>query len=146
MQKNLKLFFYSFLISYIVFLFIPSQSVDSDLTVLHNEFIKIADQSCPVKPPSKITIQFADIYKDGVVGECYIKLKGFHINIDKEYFYRSNLLSQKQLIFHELTHCYYGIDHVEDKKHYMYAYMNKMESEEILLNQVKTLLKERCVR
>jgi hypothetical protein len=61
-----------------------------------------------------IPITFADL-KENNIGEChlpYFKKSNAAIYIDKEYWVGYSSIERKALIFHELGHCIFNLDHV----------------------------------
>lgn len=76
------------------------------------DHIKTFEQKCNCK--INIPIYVKPIKHSSAVGICY----GFRqlfilqfIVLDQEYWESSDLYDQESLLFHELAHCVYGIDH-----------------------------------
>jgi len=61
-----------------------------------------------------VTIGFKKINRGNVVGLCHYGGYFREIDVDIGYWNRSTFISQRTLLFHELTHCYCGRGHDYD--------------------------------
>ena len=74
--------------------------------------VKTFEEKCNCK--IKIPIYLKKIKSDTAVGICYGFRQFFifqYIVIDEDYWSTADLYDKESLLFHELGHCVYGLDH-----------------------------------
>lgn len=59
----------------------------------------------------QVTIGFSDIQSATVIAFCTFGKGWREIDIDKDFWDRSDYFARKMVVFHELTHCYCDRDH-----------------------------------
>lgn len=126
---------------------VPIHYVNEELQPYYNEFFTYVDSKCKkeqINVPSQIVVDFGPMMSEGDIGYC-IAIDGirFKINIDKDYFIRSNEEQKFNLMVHELSHCVLSQKHSEDSRHYMY-YMENGLSKEATIIQLKQVIEGIC--
>lgn len=147
---KLELAFLAFLVCFLINeeVVFAYKDADVQLKTYVNDYISLFEQECPVKAKERTnvyTVQFGD-GNDRWIGICMLRLNGFRVKIDKkwwdEQWYDED---RRQVVYHELTHCFLYKDHVDDPGNYMYPSMAHL-SYNVYLPQVKADLQEFCKR
>lgn len=89
---------------------------------------------------------FADLDGD-TIGECTrfpLNPLKITIEVDKIYWEIASEKERQMILMHEFVHCYFGVDHREDKVHYMNAFIPDSLSYEEFLNQFQEDIKKYC--
>jgi hypothetical protein len=129
--------------SIILFFMLPINNIDKELQSYYKEYMDLAKSQCDkIKPPTQFSIRFGKLSDDNI-GVCTYYVNRREILIDNNYWRMSNLEIRKQLIFHELTHCILGIDHINLESNYMNPYLLELPEEELYI-QVKQNMKAVC--
>lgn len=84
-----------------------------------------------------------DNESDGTIGYCRFLVLKNTVRFDENWWNSANSLQRKQLVYHELTHCYLGITHSFDSSNYMYPFIHNMR-DDILVEQTKETLDRIC--
>lgn len=84
----------------------------ADLSVYVQRFYKEVDARHLITKPSPASLEFGTTEKPAV-GTCYYK--SARIIIDKKYFNTVDDAGREQLVFHEMFHCMFNLDHVEQR-------------------------------
>lgn len=79
--------------------------VDPALQPLVNEYKSLAEKE-GIKFTHEVSVGFTDIDHRDIVGLCHYGKDFREIDIDLEYFNKITELQRKELVYHELTHCY----------------------------------------
>lgn len=145
-HKTFRYSLYVTLIIYILYTIKPYASSEIDKLILphYQEFMSLLETECTedqyFHPNFKMQIKELE---DDAIGVCIIRPKSFTIYLDKQFWEKSEELDRFQVVAHELIHCMFYQDHVEDKKHFMapnFVYIPK----EVLYKQIKDMLKDKC--
>jgi len=145
-MKNKKLAALLAIILGAVFYFtVPVRSIDSDFNEHYKSFMALYDQHCPER---SLPLQFKVYYRrlgGSMIGLCTRRPGSSVVAIDPVYWFISSDLNQKQLMYHELTHCLLDVAHIIDPRgsHYMAPYMEDL-TEEQLLSQTVEIMQEVC--
>jgi hypothetical protein len=145
-MKNKKLAaFIAIILGAVSYFTIPIKSIDRDFNEHYKSFMGLYNQHCPER---KIPLQFKLHYRrlnGSMIGLCTRRPGSAVVAIDPIYWMISNDLVQKQLMYHELTHCLLDVAHIIDprRSHYMGPYMEDLTEEE-LLEQTVEIMKEVC--
>ena len=80
------------------------------------------------------------------VAECAHWIVGTkrRITIDRNTWIYMNEVYKKEVVAHELTHCFFGQGHVENSDHFMYYSIVHFYSEAQLEQQITDYLKDKC--
>jgi Putative phage metallopeptidase len=81
------------------------KTIDPLLAPIVNEYKSLADKK-GIKFTNQVTIGFTDIKHKDIVGLCHYGSNFREIDIDRKYWGEITENEQKELVFHELTHCY----------------------------------------
>lgn len=145
-MKNKKLAAILAIILGAVFYFtVPVKTIDPDFNDHYSSFMALYKQHCPEKTlPNQFKLYYRRL-GGSMIGLCTRRPGSAVVAIDPIYWLISNDLTQKQLMYHELTHCLLDVGHITDprKAHYMAPYMEDL-SEEELLSQTVEIMKEVC--
>ncbi len=100
----------------------PFHTVDPEIVQYKKDFDLITSRYCKIPKFNKYAISIVPELKSGVMGVCYkgIINTSFIIDISEYYWNSLSDKQRRQLIFHELTHCYFNLDHSGKEYHYMY--------------------------
>lgn len=106
------------------------------------EFMTI---TVPVAKINKIfnvgTIYMTEDLSNGgkALGECYMG-NPWSINLRKSWWDAANDMDRRGVVYHELTHCVYNLEHSTDPTSYMYKYQVHFYDVQKLQNQVINLV------
>jgi hypothetical protein len=92
--------------------------------------------------PLLITVKFEDT-DEHELAHCQRKLNSFRIIVNKDYWNSFDENKRTQLMMHEMVHCLFNLDHVDDDTHFMSPYMGDIP-QETYEQQVKELLLIMC--
>ena len=81
------------------------EGVDPALQPLVDEYKSLAEKQ-NIKFTHEVSVGFTDINHKEIVGLCHYGEDFREIDIDQEYFNKITDLQKRELVFHELTHCY----------------------------------------
>lgn len=112
---------YTVLVAYILGrLFIPYNNVGEEFKHILNDFrVKMWDK-CDgkhIKSTWQLSIStgYDLVYNNkNIIGLCHPRLFGFDITVSKEYWDIASDANKKQLLYHELLHCYLNLEHKRD--------------------------------
>lgn len=145
-MKNKRLaFLLAIFASFLLYLHVPLKSINKDLNPYYQEFMELYDKHCPDRPlPAKLIVRYQGL-PGMIIGLCSRMYEGSVVSIDPLYWVTSNTLEQKQLMFHELTHCVLYLSHLEnlETNHYMAPHMEEITNEE-LIGQTVNLMQQVC--
>jgi hypothetical protein len=143
MKHNRLLFFVGFSLGLFSYIITPVVAIGEDFRFYYSEFMVLYNHYCSHrKLPSKIKIRYKRL-PEGIIGLCTSSAISATISIDPEYWETANDEQRKQLMFHELGHCFLDLDHVEEKRHYMNAYVTDLTDLE-LMSQVNEDFRSKC--
>jgi len=143
--KNKRLaFLLALLASFLLYLHVPLKQINKDLDPYYQEFMGLYNKHCPNRElPTKLEIRYQGL-SGLVIGLCSRRYKSSVVSIDPLYWVTSSTLEQKQLMFHELTHCILYLGHVDlETRHYMAPQMEDITEEE-LVKQTEDIMKQVC--
>jgi hypothetical protein len=142
-QNKRLLFFSSILLAFATYVYAPVVAVGEDFKFYYSQFMVLYNRHCSYrKLPNKIVIKYKKL-PSGIIGLCTSSAVSATISIDPEYWEMANENFKKQLMYHELGHCFLDLDHVEDKNHYMNAYVSEISNDE-LMRQVREDFRNKC--
>lgn len=98
--------------------------VDEPLVPYVNEYKGLLDKYCKNKVYNQsphYMIELSDeLESEDDIGVCYRKLNGFHIKIKNKWWQaNTDPDDRRELMFHELAHCFINQDHVNNPNNYM---------------------------
>lgn len=125
-----------------IYFLVPVNSIEPKLQPDYKEFITLYDNNCDRPKPKQFILKFSYL-QDDTIGICISNHTRRTIYIDKRFWEDASDVQKKQLVFHELTHCYLNFGHIEDDKHYMNPYYISLPKE-TLLTQTVDMLKNKC--
>jgi hypothetical protein len=111
----------------------------------YNKTLGVVAQYCDKTKyfnPNLITVNFDNLSED-ILGECRLQLNGYTLMFDKKKWTNLSESDKNQLMIHEVTHCIFGMGHVNDPTHYMNPFMMYLDSS-VVDAQFRALLIERC--
>lgn len=121
----------------------PFTRIDNKVKPYYDEFMSIVKTECPnLETPKQLTITFKTL-KNEEIGLCTFYAFRRDVNFDPLYWATSTNAIQRQLVFHELTHCILNVHHIEDSNNYMNSYIVYVP-ENVLLQQLKDNIKTVC--
>lgn len=85
-----------------------------ELKVISDEFFKLSHRN-NITFSNKVSIGFANITDENVIGLCYYKDTFREIFIDYKFWKKASWSPKTALIYHELAHCYCQRDHDFDE-------------------------------
>ncbi len=134
------------LLSIIVYIcFIPFTHTNEILTPYTNKVLEIVNTYCNKNQYNSTLhkyIYFAKLIDDEV-GECSYGYRSFIIKIDRKFWFRSNEDERNEVIFHEMYHCLFKKDHVDNPNNYMYYRMTSLKKE-VIVQQFTEDVKRIC--
>jgi hypothetical protein len=128
---------------------IPSsveRQVEKGLQIQYQQAKDIVDAFCKSSEyylPNRYSISFGKL-EAPVIGECSTSRFSWKIVIDQKFWARSDDLSHKTLLYHELSHCMFREEHSEDPKNYMYPNLPDDLDELTLNSQFLEIIKKHC--
>jgi hypothetical protein len=127
-----------------LFIVAPFNYVEPELLIYKQDYDAIAGRYCKFPFINKMYLGFVPSDEDGVLGVCKKNLLGnsFVIEFNRNWWDQLDDSQRRQLVYHELTHCYFDVDHSEKLYHYMNAYMDDVYE---LDEQVKHTLIDICI-
>lgn len=118
---------------------------DPELMTYYNSNMAVVKNYCE-KPqyrnPFFITVKFEDT-DEHELAHCQRKLNSFRIIVNKDYWNSFDENKRNQLMMHEMVHCLFNLDHVDDDTHFMSPYMGDIP-QETYEKQVEELLLIMC--
>lgn len=88
---------------------------------------------------SNLTKKLTSKEDDNIIGICNYGLGWREIDLSIQYWSKASSVSQKTLLFHELTHCYCGRDHDFQGKPYPETYKEREADLEKMISTRKAL-------
>lgn len=117
-MKKLKDAIYYILLTHLFcYHFFPYNQIEEEIKPTLSSFrVKMWDKcnKNEINSTWQMSIQIKDEitwFNKEVVGICHPRLLGFDITFRKDFWEASNNINKKQLLYHELLHCYLNIDH-----------------------------------
>lgn len=121
--------------------------IDPEIKPYHDNLWQMVEELCPKKAnhwiPPRRNISIEKINDGNVVGLCQNLTFAFSITVDKTYFKYSSDTMRYEVMAHEMGHCYFGLDHVDQKNNYMAPVIQALDLVE-LLRQWKETIKKEC--
>lgn len=147
MTRLVRTLLYGSIICFTCWFFNPlsTQIVDEPLKPYFNEFVSISNEMCPGKvdehPNYEVTLE--PLNDDDIAGICSTLYFKFTVKINSKYWNKYDEDDKFQLVAHELSHCFYNIQHTDNPNNYMYFTLNKL-IKPITLNQLKADFRKHC--
>lgn len=92
--------------------------------------------------PDSISLEFSKLKEE--IAYCQIRINGFKIVFDKHYWNEYTLpIDRTQLMMHEVSHCIFRQEHIEDTRHFMAPFFVPILEPE-LTRQFHDYLKAKC--
>lgn len=122
----------------------PINKIDPKTKQFYKEYINYIPKSCKrhVLRQNKIVIKFETL-NTNFIGFCNRVFRERTILLDADFWRWMQPLDQKQLLFHELSHCLLNKNHVKDISNYMYPTQYGIP-EEVFIGQVKQDIETYC--
>jgi hypothetical protein len=122
----------------------PINKIDPKTKAMYKEYISYIPKDCRSKAlrQNKIVIRFEALDSD-FIGYCNKVFKERIILLDVNYWRWTSTEDQKQLLFHELSHCLLNKEHVEDITNYMYPAQYSLPMA-LVIEQVKMDIETFC--
>lgn len=100
---------------------IPERSVDKQVEEYYNTYVQQLNTICPgkFKEPHQLIVGFKKL-PDTTIGVCFRLLTKRYMYIDSDYWTYSYDYKRKQVLYHELSHCFLHKEHVDIPNNYMY--------------------------
>ncbi len=125
--------------------FIPFTHTNEVLKPYTNHVMTIVNQYCKkdqYNNPLHDYIYFSKL-KDDEVGQCGMGYNKFIIKIDSKFWRTANEDEKTEVIFHEMYHCLFYKDHVDNPLNYMYYRMTDLKKE-VIIQQFTDDVKRIC--
>lgn len=122
-----------------------SSQKDAELNEYYEKGMSMVKRYCRDNQyyrPAVISIRFENLKPD-VLATCYLRLNGYTILFNKRNWYALSELDRTQLVMHELAHCIFNEDHIDDKQHFMNSYMSYIPAD-TLKKQLDEYLTKKC--
>lgn len=134
------------LTAFVLYNFFPYCIIDKEVQPMLQDFQVRMWEKCDkqIHPTWQIAIELEDKLKFAdkeVIGRCLIKPVGFNIELLRSYWELSTETQKRELLYHELLHCYLGIKHQKNTLMNEYA-MNYNEFD--LNEQLNLFLNQAC--
>lgn len=146
LRNILRIIFYTPIICVYACYFNPfsTKNVDDQLKPYVNEVLSIGNEICPsrIESHSIYEIQFNDD-DPKVAAYCQKRYFRFYIFVNKKHWYEETEDDRFQLLAHELGHCIFDLDHVDDPTNYMYYAMNDLKKQDVT-DQMKQDMRSHC--
>ncbi len=124
---------------------VPMRKIDKDIQPYYDAFIENFTEICGnYNPPNLVNIHFTKLVSPNI-GGCLSYPFGYTLDIDQEYWDLAPSSRRVQLVYHELSHCVLGKDHVDNPDNYMYSSLEDLPLE-TTLNQTRDNMHEFCKR
>ena len=144
---SLKVLFYTAILLWTVSLIVPYKVVDPEMAAYETEYLHYVNKHCtkdkyfsnPVQKHFKVD----DLPANHVAVCTTNNTTKMHITYNRKYWEMDRHEARMITMFHELTHCYFYQDHIEDSEHFMYAYENHLPLDVVKL-QLEAYLMEKC--
>lgn len=130
--------FYLLTFAYLILLG-PVYFVDTELSPYKDRYDSIIDNHCKVPYIHKFSLSFVSDM-DSVVGLCQRNIIETSVNVEisRKYWDEASEKERFAVVAHELTHCYFGVDHVQEQWHYMYKEVTDVVAiEDQIINTVR---------
>jgi hypothetical protein len=124
--------------------------VDPELKPYEDWFFSMVDNSCSKRQyvsRDNYILEFTPGYSDPWrAGQCvaWPLTSKRHITVNRHWWDMMSEIDKKQLIAHELTHCFFNEGHSADPNHFMYYQLNFFYDMESMEEQVNDFIKGRC--
>ena len=145
-RNYIRVFVYSFIVFTAIDLMTFSRKKDPELLKYFNKNLNLIKTYCTDAQfyyPYMTSVTFEKIKLPGVVGYCNIKANGFRLVFDKPYWDNLSELTKTQLMLHEMAHCMFDQEHVDDPNNFMYPEMNHIDGLSLAI-QVHQYLSFKC--
>jgi hypothetical protein len=120
------------------FLLWPRTSITKDFDDGRREFVTLMHTHCPTAHTKVVDVVTFNNLKYPIIGICWGNYYKSLVYIDRRTWTYFNEAQRRQLLFHELTHCYLNMPHVEDPSNYMYYEFvdmpKEMVTEQVIFN------------
>ncbi len=120
---------------------------DDALMPYYNETLSIVRERCTPDQyffPKIQGIRFYNAPEDsGEIAICESNKLGFRIGFDRASWAAASEADRKQVMAHEVVHCLFNQDHVQDAENFMAPYFARMD-EAVLLKQLDEYLSNKC--
>lgn len=125
--------------------------VDPELVSYRDWYFDMVKEECPIGTPvepDNYTIEFVDGYDDDEwkVGECttWNMISKRLITIDRKWWSIMPEIYRKELIAHEMTHCFFNEPHSTDPNNFMYYMLADFTSTSRLEHNIYKYLEKQC--
>jgi len=142
----IRVLLWATVLHYVNILFVLVPYRNTELMEVFNEQMTVIKERCePHKyrnPNFFTTVMFRDLKEE--IAYCQHKVNGFVLVFDKGYWdYILSKSDKKQVMMHEIVHCVFKQEHVEDPNHFMAPYFEPM-TDAVFDQQVKLYLLSKC--
>lgn len=120
--------------------------VDDPIKPYVNEYLALLKQACPKFKYSKnYVIEISEeLPKPEWVGLCTTKINGFHVQLlEKWWVATPNRVKRKELVYHELSHCFLRKEHEKSPSNYMHESLAGLD-EDTFTSQAFIDMREYC--
>ena len=144
--NKFRMVYYTIIAIFFIVNLWPVRNIDPAITPFHNEIFSIIEKHCDRSQyyyPLQVEIKIQPLDKV-FIAYCNRNLytKFTIVYNSKHWSYQSD--DQKfETLAHELLHCMFREDHVNDPGHFMFAYENNL-SKVIVLKQLNDYLTKKC--
>lgn len=92
--------------------------------------------------PDSVSLEFGQLKEE--IAYCQTRLNGFKLVFDKKYWNEyAQPIDRTQLMMHEVVHCIFNQDHVNDSRHFMSPFFIVIPKD-VLYKQFDEYLRARC--
>lgn len=127
--------------------FIPERYIHPNLKKEYNEVFDIINYKCDKKQyltPIQEIIDFSDNLQPAFVGLCSTNhLTLIRIQFSTSQWGMATETQKFHTMAHEIMHCYFGLDHIDDPNHFMYEYRTILPKA-LIMSQLTDILNEKC--
>lgn len=113
--------------------FIPYSHTNQILIPYTNAVMKIVNTYCTKSEynnPLHEYIYFSKLSQDDI-GQCGFGYNKFTIKIDSKFWFRASEDERYETVFHEMYHCLFGKEHVDNPKNYMFYRIANLSKETV---------------
>lgn len=147
MMFGVRILFYSTLACVVTSAFVTHKTVDPVLNPFFDSYQTIMHSYCKdgqyIKPRN-LEIKFTDLDYP-TIGMCSYNYFGSHkIEIDKTFWKYASEDDRRNVMWHEQTHCFFHVGHVQDPSNYMAPVITHLDEATLTL-QVNMFMLERCL-